>query len=451
MERPVWEMLREQRGRMSLHMPGHKGKAPFGEMELYGLDTTELPGTDDLYAPESGLKRAEELYARAAGSSEALLLHNGSTAGNQAMLMLYAGAGDTVLLPRNAHVSATNACVVGDLRPAFMPLSFTEDGYGYIAEQTVLDTLDQHPEAKCLLLTRPDFYGCCLPLEKIVRKAHAQGCRVVVDEAHGAHFPWMQDVQSAGALGVDAWVQSSHKTLPSLTGTAVLHLRHAEDRRRAMTLLRLTQTSSPNFVLMMSIDDARAWMEGQGRERLLRVANAVDALRERLPAMGYRDAHAGWRETGMTFDRTRLVIDAPQGGDALDAALREKGIDVEMHDLRRVVCILTAMDDAETVERLGKALAEIPAEKAVIPLLPYQQPLPERAMSPREAVMGASVYVPLHQAAGRVAAAAAGLYPPGIPLTAPGEIFTEETTRTLARAGVRGRFGVEGECVLCVK
>ena len=109
------------------------------------------------------------------------------------------------------------------------------------------------------------------------------------------------------------------------------------------------------------------------------------------------------------------------------------------------------MDDAETVERLGKALAEIPAEKAVIPLPPYQQPLPERAMSPREAVMGASVYVPLHQAAGRVAAAAAGLYPPGIPLTAPGEIFTEETTRTLARAGMRGRFGVEGECVLCVK
>ena len=451
MERPVWEMLREQRGRMSLHMPGHKGKAPFGEMELYGLDTTELPGTDDLYAPESGLKRAEELYARASGSAETLLLHNGSTAGNQAMLMLYAGAGDTVLLPRNAHVSATNACVVGDLRPVFMPLSFTEDGYGYIAEQTVLDALDRHPEAKCLLLTRPDFYGCCLPLEKIVRKAHAQGCRVVVDEAHGAHFPWMQDAQSAGALGVDAWVQSSHKTLPSLTGTAVLHLRHAEDRRRAMTLLRLTQTSSPNFVLMMSIDDARAWMEGQGRERLLRVANAVDALRERLFAMGYRDAHAGWRGTGMTFDRTRLVIDAPQGGDALDAALREKGIDVEMHDLRRVVCILTAMDDAETVERLGKALAEIPAEKAVIPLPPYQQPLPERAMPPRQAVMGASVYVPLHQAAGRVAAAAAGLYPPGIPLTAPGEIFTEETTRTLARAGVRGRFGVEGECVLCVK
>ena len=115
------------------------------------------------------------------------------------------------------------------------------------------------------------------------------------------------------------------------------------------------------------------------------------------------------------------------------AALREKGIDVEMHDLRRVVCILTATDDAETVERLGNALAEIPAEKAVIPLPPYQQPLPERAMSPREAVMGASVYVPLHQAAGRVAAAAAGLYPPGIPLTAPGEIFTEETTRTLAQ------------------
>ena len=451
MERPVWEMLERNRARLSMHMPGHKGHAPFGAADLYALDTTELPGTDDLYAPEGGLRRAEECYARAAGSAEALLLHNGSTAGIQAMLMLYARAGETVLLPRNAHLSATNACVVGDLQPVYMPQTFTADGYGYVAEETILAALAAHPEAKCLLVTRPDFYGCLTPLKRIAEKAHAQGCRLVVDEAHGAHLPWMTGLESAGVLGADAWVQSCHKTLPSLTGTAVLHLRKGADRERAMTLLRLTQTSSPSFVLMMSIDDGRAWMEAYGRERLTATAQAADALRARLPELGYKDAHAGWQETGMQFDPTRLVITAPQGGEALDTALRARGIDVEMHDLRRVVCILTAMDDAETVAQLEAALRDIRPAAADIPLPPYQQPLPQRAMAPRQAVMGETAWVPLEQAAGRVAAASAGLYPPGIPLTAPGEIFTEETAAALARSGVRGRFGVEGDCVLCVK
>ena len=135
MDRPVWEMLEGNRERLSFHMPGHKGRGPFGPVDAYALDTTELPGTDDLYCPENGLRLAQERYARAAGSGAALFLHNGSTAGIQAMLMLYAHPGDTVLLPRNAHLSAVNGCILGDLRPVFMPLTFTGDGYGYLREE----------------------------------------------------------------------------------------------------------------------------------------------------------------------------------------------------------------------------------------------------------------------------------------------------------------------------
>ena len=450
-ERPVWDMLKAGRARVSMHMPGHKGQGPFGPLDAYALDTTELAGTDDLYAPEGGLRRAEECYARAAGSGASLLLHNGATAGIQAMLMLYARGGETVLLPRNAHLSAVNGCVVGDLRPVFIPMTFTADGYGYLREEDVLRTLAEHPEARCLLLTRPDFYGGCLPLEKIAHAAHAQGCRLVVDEAHGAHFPWMDQPESAGRLGADAWVQSCHKTLPSLTATAVLHVREAADAPRALSLLRLTQTSSPSFLLMQAIDDARAWMEARGRARLHAVSAAVQELRRRLPSLGYGDAHAGWQDTGLRFDPTRLVIAAPQGGEALDEALRARGIDVEMHDLRRVVCILTAMDGPETLAALEKALGQIEPGKAELPRPPYPQPIPPRRMPPRQAVMGETEWVPLTQARGRVSAASAGLYPPGIPLCVPGEMWTEETLRALTCAGSRGRFGVEGESVLCVK
>lgn len=431
-------------------MPGHKGKAPFGSEDLYALDTTELPVTDDLYSPERGLRRAEELYARAVGASETLLIHNGSTAGIHAMVQLYAGEGDTVLLPRNAHLSAVNGCVLGGVNAEWIPVTQRPDGYCYVAEEDVLASMDRHPQAKALLLTRPDYYGGCIPLTAITQKAHDMGMRVVVDEAHGAHLPWVQG-WSALAAGADAVTQSIHKTLPGLTGSAVLHLRDAADRDRALRVLRREQTSSPSFLLMMSIDDAREYMETGGAKRLADVMAAVDEVRGQLTAIGYADAQAAWTDTGYTFDRSRLVILAPQGGEALDEALRVRGMDVEMHDRERVVMILTAMDTPEEIRGIAELMKEIEPKPQTLQTLPEMTALPPRAMQLRQAVMAQSEQVPLCRAAGRVAAQSVGLYPPGVPLAAPGEIITEEVAALLMSAGAQGRFGVEGETVLCVR
>ena len=133
--RPVYDMLTAASARRSGHMPGHKGRPPFGAADLYALDTTELPNTDDLYAAEGGLREAMRLYAQAAGAAKTIFLHNGSTAGNHVMLQLYAREGETVLLPRNAHLSAVNACVLGGMRVKWMPVRCTPDGYCYLAEE----------------------------------------------------------------------------------------------------------------------------------------------------------------------------------------------------------------------------------------------------------------------------------------------------------------------------
>lgn len=283
MYRPVHQMLTKAATRLSGHMPGHMGRDPFGPADLTALDTTELPVTDDLYAPEGALLEAQQLYAASAGAGASLFLHNGSTQGIHAMLMLWARPGDTVLLPRNAHLSAANACVLGGLRPVWMPVTARPDGSVIVTEDTVLAALQAHPEAKVLLLTRPDYFGCCLPLSRIAAEAHARGIRLAVDEAHGAHFPWLTGIQSAGALGADAWVQSVHKTLFGLTGSAVLHLRRAEDRDAALRIVRRQQTSSPSFLLMRSIDDSRAWMDAYGIKALSALTDAVDRLRALLP------------------------------------------------------------------------------------------------------------------------------------------------------------------------
>jgi arginine/lysine/ornithine decarboxylase len=245
-------------------------------------------------------------------------------------------------------------------------------------------------------------------------------------------------------------VQSVHKTLPGLTGAAVLHLRDESDHDRALRILRREQTSSPSFVLLMSIDDARAYMEERGRVNLQATADAADALRRELPALGYRDAHEAWRDTGLAFDRTRLVIEAPQGGAKLAAQLREHGIDVEMNDLRRVVLILSAMDSPEDIGKVADALRAIPADATEIPCLAELTGLPEQAMEVRSAAMAESILVPLTECEGRIAAVSAGLYPPGIPLVCPGERMTAEIAGRLLNARNQERFGVEGDALLCV-
>ncbi len=431
-------------------MPGHKGKAPFQAVDMYALDTTELPLTDDLYTPERGIAEAQRLYAEAAGAARTLFLTNGSTSGIHVMLQLYAREGDTVLLPRNAHMSAVNGCIMGGLKVRWLPLSMTADGLCYMKESDVIAAMDAHPETKTILLTRPDFYGCVLPLERIVAEAHARGIRVVVDEAHGAHLPWMADVKSAGECGADAWVQSVHKTLPGLTGAAALHLRREDDHVRARMLLRREQSSSPNFVMLMSIDDARAYMEEAGEAVLAAVSAAADEVRQALPSLGYGDAHALWCDTGLQFDPTRLVIDAPQGGAALAAAFREHGVDAEMFDLRRVVFILSAMDKPEEVLHILSVLKEIPPVQADIPQLPMLTDIPQRAMEVRAAAMAETEYVPLARCAGRIAAASAGLYPPGVPLVCPGEVVPQEVVQRLMNAKQQERFGVEGDTLICV-
>ena len=371
--------------------------------------------------------------------------------GIHAMLMLWAREGDTVLLPRNAHLSAANACILGGLNAVWMPVTQLPDGYCYVAEETVLEALSAHPDAKAVLVTRPDYFGCGIPLRRIVEEAHRLGIRLVVDEAHGAHLPWQRTLTSAGEDGADAWVQSVHKTLPGLTGSAVLNLRHAEDAPVALRIIRREQTSSPSFILMRSIDDSRAWMEHQGAERLCRLTKAVERLRDRLPELGYRDAREAWRQAGLQADPSRLVIDAPQGGHELAEALAGKGIDAEMADDRRTVLLFSAMNSPEDVLAVERALCEIRPYPAHLRMLPDISALPQRVMSLRQAAMADTEPVPLNQAAGRVTAVSVGLYPPGVPQTVPGERLTDEVIHMLTSVGAQGRFGVEGESILCVK
>lgn len=444
---PMGRMLERASGRVRMHMPGHKGKLPTQWMDG-AMDQTETAMTDDLFAPESGIAQAQELYAKRVGAASTLFLTGGSTSGMLAMVLSSVGEGGKMILPRNAHHSAMSACVWGDIEPVFVTPQVRADGSSYMEETDVLDAIAQHPEAQAVLVTRPDYYGQLTDLTKIVASAHEKNMRVLVDEAHGAHFPWQKNVKSAMACGADLCVQSAHKTLPALTGAAILHMARGIDASHVRRVLRMVHTSSPSFLIMRTLDGARAWMDEHGVAALETLQGQIDAFWKNL-APEYRNAQTLW---GGAVDPLRIVIDVTQRGytgwEASDA-LMQAGIDAEMADECRVVFIPSVWDAPDWLQIAARALNALENRAPIAPQCDWKAIAPLRAMRLRKAALGKSEAVALERAVGRICAVSAGIYPPGVPLCTPGEKFTPEIVSRLLHAPEKFRFGVEAGCVQC--
>ena len=438
---PLYDALKKFAGEdpLRMHMPGHKGKAmPAPEFSpLAAIDFTELGPTGDLFSGDGPIREAEALWAQALGMSGCLFLTGGSTQGMLSALTLACRPGDTLLLDRGSHRSAYNALALLDLTPVYLNRPWLEGAgvTGPVSPHTVEELLKTHPEIKTVCITSPTYYGVLSDIPTLAAVVHAHGGTLVVDAAHGAHLPFLGNDDLSAA---DLAVVSAHKTLPALGQAALLlagrgetaaelcsrptgaggghRFSHAALRRAAS----LFGSSSPSYVLMASLDLARAWMEEEGRAACEKTALAVAALRGRFPFLTALDA---------PLDPCRLVLRSADGF-ALQSALEEQGVYVEMADRGHVVCILTAADSGADLARLEDALAqtlgshltpEAQARACAAAAVPPPPPLPEAALSPRAARFAPSQRVPLRRAEGRTAACQIAPYPPGVPVIAPGE------------------------------
>ncbi|GHU67557.1 hypothetical protein FACS1894184_07620 [Clostridia bacterium] len=335
-------------GRLRFHMPGHKGK-PLPYPFTIDCDLTEIHGADDLYAPEGPIAQAQAAAALSAHAGHTIMLTNGSTAGVLTMIMYAVPTGGTLLLSRNAHRSAGNACLLGGIKPEYVELSRSDDGLLVPDVSAWLDAMKRYPNAKAVLVTSPDYYGIATPLADIADQARRSGMRLLVDQAHGAHWNWWDEPMCAGLSLADMWVQSAHKTLPAPGQTAWLHMKSGEDAERARGILARIQTSSPSYLFMTALDCVREWMDIFGADSLSRLKTIIPS---RWPR-GLADPR-----TGM-FDPTRIVLDVTgRGLDGFKAQrkLAEMGVDIELADERRIVLIATVADEPEDFDRLLNAL-----------------------------------------------------------------------------------------------
>ena len=374
---------------LRMHMPGHKGS-------LSPLDLTELPPTGNLYQADGPIAEAEALWAEATGFAHCLFLTNGSTAGIFAALAAATQPGDHILLDRDSHLAFHHTMAALDLHPHFLQRNFGQA----LTAAAVDKAMQQHPNVKTICITSPTYYGVLSNISEIAAIVHAHGGILLVDGAHGAHLPFLLGAKIYA--GADLLVLSAHKTLRALGQSALLlsspRFVHAELRRSA----QLFQTSSPSYLLMASLDSARDHMAGDGLTRYRRIAR--------------------WNRWSLG-DPGRVVI--ATDGLRWTQQLMEKGIYPELWNRDYVVFILTDSDSDADLARLEAEIALAPPPLS--PVSAQLTHLPQRRLSPRQALFAHRKILPLNQAENRIAAAVVAPYPPGIPIVAPGEVLDKKT------------------------
>ena len=449
-EMPVLKSIKEYANSniLPLHMPGHKRASIYKKLHLEKLldnimemDTTEVPGVDNLFSPEGPLIKAQNLAAKSFGADHSFFLVNGTTAGIYAMIMSVTNPGDKIIIPRNAHRSAISAAILGKLHPVYILPEIDEQmniAMG-IKSKTVETAIKKNRDAKAVLITSPTYYGVSSDLEEIARIVHSYNKILLVDEAHGSHFAFHKGLpKSALSSGADMVAQSTHKTLLSMTGSSMLHIKgNKVDIEKVKFFLQLVQTTSPSHVALATLDASRYIMDKYGYILLDECIKNSNALREEINKKTgfYCLSYDKINKKGIyDIDPTRLAICMKAGGLGgieADRLLREKyNIQVELSDFNNIAAITTVADGSEVYERFLEGifalweLAKNKDKEKIFIRLPKD--LPKGEISPFEAIYKDTEIIDFRESAGFISAEMLMPYPPGIPIIMPGERINKD-------------------------
>lgn len=448
---------------LPMHMPGHKRNVKLlGEKLPYKIDITEINGFDDLHHAEGLIKDIEEKAKRIYESKKSFILVNGSTCGILAGIRAAVNFGDKVLVARNSHKSVYNAIEINGLNPIYILPKIGKDGIDRnIDSKQVEEKLKENKDIKLIILTSPTYEGVISNIKSIVDIAHKYNIPVLVDEAHGAHLRFMEDLSDKEALkgGADIVVQSLHKTLPALTGTALLHIQgdlvKEENVRRELSIF---ETSSPSYILMSSIEECLEIIENKGKELFEKYQDNLKYFYNEAKKLRNLKILGNEIENKDYYDFGKIVIKTNEtnitGKELSDILRKDYKIELEMSLVGYSIAMTSICDSKENFKRLLYALEDIDnrlerekenkEEKTKDnERLNIKLQLPKRKMNILEAIKNNnSEFKDYKEIEGKISKEYVWVYPPGIPLITPGEIINKDLIRKIEefeKAGIEVR------------
>jgi arginine decarboxylase len=451
------------RGSTRFHVPGHKGGAgadpglrrAIGDNALL-LDLPQDTEGIDIGRSPTPYQQAEQLAAEAYGARRTWFLTNGATQGNHALCLALAPHGTPVVLQRNAHASMIDGLVLSGGIPTFVAPAYDEElgmAHGVTPDALRAALEGTTPKPVAAFIVSPTYYGMTADIAGCAEVAHAAGAALVVDQAWGPHFGFHAGVpESALALGADAVLTSTHKIVGSLTQSAMLHVADGGriDPVAVGRAVRLVRSTSPNALLLASLDAARRQLAVHGEallSRTLRAAAEARAAIDCIPGCAVVGEQLVGHPGVAAWDPLRIVIDVRATGCTgydVAAALRAAyDIHVELATHATLVLVLGLDQPVRDLERFahdfGETIARIErpgtTHEVTRPPAALQH---ELVVAPREAFLGRSEVVPVDDAIGRVSCEAIAGYPPGIPALLPGERVTAEVVDYLRRISTAG-------------
>ena len=456
---PIYEALEQFRKNkvVPFDVPGHKrGRGNPELVQLLGkqcveLDVNSMKPLDNLCHPISVIKEAEELAAEAFGASHAILMVGGTTSAVQSMVLTACKKGEKIILPRNVHRSVINALVVNGATPIYVNPDVDKKlgiALGMKISQ-VEKAIEDNPDAVAILVNNPTYYGICSNLKKIVEIAHAHNMLVLVDEAHGTHFYFGENMPiTAMAAGADMASVSMHKSGGSLTQSSFLLTGPNVSAGYVRQVINLTQTTSASYLLLASLDISRRNLALRGKEAFEEVEKIAAYARNEINKIDGYYAYGEELINGDSiydFDTTKLTVytlDIGLAGiEVYDKLRDEYDIQLELGDIGNILAYISIGDRMRETERLVSALYDIRRryKKDRTGLFDHEYINPSVVMTPQEAFYAEKEeMIPIRETNGRICTEFVMCYPPGIPILAPGERITQEIIDYIVYAKEKG-------------
>jgi arginine decarboxylase len=467
---PIFEslLIHLNKAPVSFHVPGHKmenmldARANEFFKEIRQVDMTELPGLDDLHAPNGAIKKAQELAAKCFGAEETYFLVGGSTAGNLAAVTAICDRGDILIVQRNVHKSIIHGLMLAGAKVIFLPpMIDPETGLATgVMSDHVKEALKKYPQAKALILCNPNYYGMGIELERIANEVHTHDIPLIVDEAHGAHYGFHPDIPaSALRSGADLVIQSTHKMLTALTMGAMLHVQgRLIDRKLLAQRLSMLQSSSPSYPILASLDLARRDIHTNGYHLLSEGLKAVEHFTDLMDEVeGFQIIAGKWSASTayQTKDRFKVLVKDGTGtltGYRILEELSSLGCFAEMADPIHVLLVFSLASKKQEAEKLAAAFRQISdnfaLNKKELKLCitnTYRIEAVPVLFSPISfdlSLVGFTkdhvITVPLHLAVNCRSAEMIIPYPPGIPVLYPGETISQDMMKYLQKLANMG-------------
>lgn len=447
MDTPLYKVLREyvEKDMSRLHMPGHKGQDIYGLGDIWKYDVTEIETTDNLLNPTGPIKAMELEYSRIYESVVSLISTQGATSCIQTMLTLAAtfdGSipdGKKIIVDRNVHISAVNTMALLNVNPVWLYGDYgnNECMSKLISASQVEKMILEHSDAVAVYITSPNYFGLFADVKAIAEICKKYSKLLLVDNAHGAHFKFIGNKNHPIALGADCCSDSLHKTLPVLTGGAILHIGNETLVKNAKKVFSMYSSTSPSYLTILSVDVLIDYINNRAVEDYKNLVCKVDSLEKVAVEQGFVIPQG-------EKDRTRLVIGLGNIGVSTDEIIkifRNNKIEPEYENGYWIVFIFSPQNRDIDFERLESTLKEIGKQFRGNPSGRGFSVIPPRyenqiAMGLREAIFRQSEKISVMDAAGRVSAQPITTCPPGVPIIMPGEIVSRETIWALQKNGI---------------